>query len=121
MIDPHLPDIGLRPLGVRILEVGLQIAQRRRDRIEFASETVSHQFGCGLGSAGIVVQKHEGDVVPVLGLASGMRRRDLGQKKSGQVRNIHLGATVDTLDPGAQFAYRHVARREAGAAEIQGS
>ena len=121
VIGSHLLDVGARPLRIRGLEIGPQVIECRCDRIDPARETILHQLGRSRRSASVVVPKHEGDVVPILGLAPRKRRRGLGDQEPGQARDVHLGATVDALDPGAQFAHLDVAGCEAGAAEVQGS
>ena len=79
MLDEHLPDVGARSLGSGIREVGHQVIEAGSDRWKLRTEAVPDGLCRCIHAAGVVVEQDEGDVVPVLGLASGARRRTLRQ------------------------------------------
>lgn len=79
MLDEHLPDVGARSLGSGIREVGQEVIEAGSDRWKLRTEAVPDGLCRCIHAAGVVVEQDEGDVVPVLGLASGVRRRTLRQ------------------------------------------
>ncbi len=69
MVDSHLSNISLRSLRLGDREVSSQIVEGSTDGLEFTTEAVPHELGSSRRPAPVIVQKHERDVVPVLGLA----------------------------------------------------
>ncbi len=119
LVDSHLGSISGGTLSLRIGEVGGKIIERGPDGPhEVASESVTHESGRCFRAAFIVVEEHEGDVVPVLLLPAPVRRRNLREKETCEACDVHLDPIVDPADPRSHRSGRAVAGRESCSPEV---
>ena len=63
---------------------------------------VDHRSACGDGTASVIVEEHERDVVPVLRFASRVRGGALGQQETGKTGDVDLGGLLLATIEGTQ-------------------
>ena len=120
MVNPHLGYVGPGTLVCRVLEVGLKVSKRRSEVSDIVKEELFDPCDRGIRSSGVVMQKHECNVVPVLSLAPRECCCSLGKKEPGNTGDVHLGGVRDIAVPDVQFMHFSVARCESGAAKVRG-
>lgn len=119
VISRHLACVGVRALRVRQLEIREKIVQGGADRTSELprEELTCTARGCS-GTAQVVMEEHEGDVVPVFRRASFAGRARLGKKKTGKFCDSQLDYVQDSSDLRLQFSRCPVSGGEPGASEV---
>ncbi len=84
VVNTQLASVGGRPLSRRLREVRAQAINRHSHASEVASERVDDELRHTFRSSGVMVQKNERNVVPILRTTALEGLRDLGEQETGQ-------------------------------------